>query len=404
MMREFIISPMHTFIYEWDEAGQSWSTPYYYEIAETGEGYMLTTDNGATGTLEQDGQIINDDVVLELSQYGDPNIASNGWNLKSNPYSAALDWDAVWTRESTYFADLNSTIYILNDGNHNYSSYNAQTGSGLGMTKDVQVGQGFWVQSAAASWPSVNTFTLKPEDRVHSNAAFLKDVASGTLSLTVQGNNSTDLLNIMFRDYGTAGYDKFIDVYKWDSPYDEATEMWTIAEDQSKLSSNVLGPLGNTHQEVPAAFRCTATGEYQITASDMKSFEGSVEIYIEDLLTGGEWHNLVENPTYTFTASANDPLNRFVIHFFGITGVANPETAVEDIRIWSDRTSAYIVNNGDEVIKEYVVYDMTGREVKRGTLLNSTLNKIHVAETNAYFVVKAITNDRVYSEKVLITK
>jgi hypothetical protein len=180
------------------------------------------------------------------------------------------DWDAVWTRESSSFADLNSTIYVLNDGNHNYASFNAQTSVGLGMTKDVQVGQGFWVQSAASSWPSMNTFTLKPEDRVHSNAAFLKDNASGVLSLTVQGNNSQDIFNIMFRDFGTAGYDRFIDVYKWDSPYEEATEMWTIAEDQSRLSSNVQGPLGNTHTEIQAAFKCSAMGEYEITASDIK--------------------------------------------------------------------------------------------------------------------------------------
>ena len=230
------------------------------------------------------------------------------------------------------------------------------------------------------------------------------DNSFGTLSLTVQGNNSQDIFNIMFRDYGTAGYDRFIDVYKWDSPYEEATEMWTIAEDQSRLSSNVQGPLGNTHTEIQAAFKCSATGEYEIAASDIKSFEGSVEIYIEDLLTGGEWHNLIDNPVYTFSATPNDPQNRFVFHFFGITGVENPVTEVADIRIWSNRTDAFIINNSVEVIEEYVVYDMMGREVKRGTLPNSTLNKIHISETSAYFIVKAITKDRIYSEKVLITK
>ena len=66
-------------------------------------------------------------------------------------------------------------------------------------------------------------------------------------------------------------------------------------------------------------FKCGEDGQYTITASQVESFEMGTEIWLEDLQTGSEWQNLVENPEYTFSATPDDPQDRFIIHFFGLT-------------------------------------------------------------------------------------
>ena len=63
------------------------------------------------------------------------------------------------------------------------------------------------------------------------------------------------------------------------------------------------------------------------------------------------------------------------------------------------------VNRGKETIKEYVAYDLMGRELHRGTLPNSTVNKVTIGDVSGYYIVKVTTKEgRIYNEKVYITK
>jgi hypothetical protein len=46
-----------------------------------------------------------------------------------------------------------------------------------------------------------------------------------------------------------------------------------------------------------------------------------------------------------------------------------------------------------------------GRELHRGTLPNSTVNKVTIGDVSAYYIVKVITKEgRIFTEKVYITK
>jgi hypothetical protein len=219
----------------------------------------------------------------------------------------------------------------------------------------------------------------------------------------VSGNESADILLIAFREDATSGYDRFRDADKWESYSEAATEAWTVSSDMKKLTQNILPTLGNTHVSVPMSYECHADGEYTITASDIESFESNVEIYLEDLVSGGEWYDLVQNNIYTFTGSPDDPEERFVVHFFGVTGL-DDQDAISAVQIYSHDHNAYIVNKGNEMIEEYVVYDMMGRELQRGTLPNSTVNKVFIGEVSGYYVVKVLTGTRFYSEKIYINR
>jgi hypothetical protein len=275
------------------------------------------------------------------------------------------------------------------------------------MTKYVQVGQGFWLQYAQSPYVGNGNITvnLQPSDRFHSTAAFLKNAIVDQLTLTATGNNSSDVLAIAFRENASPDYDMFMDAEKWESYWETATEIWTKSADQKSLTHNILPVLGNNATvSVPMSFECHAAGEYSVTASDIESFQNYVEIYLEDLVAGGEWHNLVNNNTYTFTGNPDDQQNRFIVHFFGPTGIDDP-AASKSIRIYGYHQDAYIVNRGQETVKEYVAYDMMGREIHRGTLPNKTMNKVTIGDVSAYYLVKVITKEgKVYTDKVYITK
>ena len=241
--------------------------------------------------------------------------------------------------------------------------------------------------------------------REHFSGPVLKnELEYSRLRLTADGGLTKDELIIGFMEEATPGYDGRLDGLKWNSWVEGATEISTVDESQNELTLNNLPPLMNDMISVPMNFKCSKPGGYIITASDLETFTIPTEIFLEDLVTGGEWHNLVENPIYAFAGSPEDPQARFVVHFFGSFGVEEPgESPMQGISIYSYGRDAYILNDMNEKIKEYVIFDMMGREVQRGSLPNATLNKIPVNHRAANYIVKVITEENVYSEKIFIS-
>jgi len=101
---------------------------------------------------------------------------------------------------------------------------------------------------------------------------------------------------------------------------------------------------------VPMHFSCGYNTEYSLSFFDIESFEYGTEIWLEDKQVGGDWVSVNDNPDYTFTATPDDLEDRFVIHFFGPTGV--DEFGIENtVNIYSYRQNAFVRNNTNEVIK-----------------------------------------------------
>ena len=80
-------------------------------------------------------------------------------------------------------------------------------------------------------------------------------------------------------------------------------------------------------------------------------------------------------------------------------GAAGPMEA--GFPIWVNGT---ILNQGTERMKEYRIYDMLGNLIMKGSLDNSSLNRIFVGYNTAYYAVEVVTDKSVYTGKVLITK
>jgi hypothetical protein len=351
---------------------------------------MLSTVDATNHTLNMTGKLLTGAITSAPLQHG----GTNNLDLLSNPYPSALDFSLFYAVNA---AGISNKYQVYNPATGTYQFF-ITTGGGT-LTKDIQVGQGFFVETL-----NTNPATFNNTMRVHSTAGFLKDSYANQLRLNLNGNGYEDATFIYFKDEGTWGYDEMHDVYKWWSMQSDASEIWTVANDNAMLSMNSLPTLGNGMVSVQMNFKCGAAGTYSISAENIGSFEAGTEIYLEDIVAGGEWYNLVENPVYEFTGDPSEIQNRFIIHFFGPTGIEDP-TSASAVRIYGYGQEAYIVNSGKETIKNYTAYDMMGRELHSGTLPNNSVNRVWVSNVSGNYIMKVSTKEgRIYTDKVYITK
>jgi hypothetical protein len=339
--------------------------------------------------------------------------AGNGLFLFSNPYACGLRTDLFyndnaarinpifWTWENdptdnygTWFFDEEETFeWIVTLG---FGSANGIVGPGQGF-----FGQYFVLNNVR----TLSAWNLTDNERVHAHTPILKTTPINFLRLLAEGNYSKDEIIVRFTANSTPGFDAEREIENWPSMSGNATEIHTYAGDHELTMNSLPNLIPGQMTSVPMYFKCGAEGAYTISAINIESFESGTEIWLEDLQTGAEWYSLNDNPVYEFSGSPDDDTERFIIHFMGPTGLDDPQADISAVRIYGYGQDAYIVNRGQETIKEYVAYDMMGRELHRGTLPNNTVNKVTIGDVSAYYIVKVITKEgRIYTDKVYITK
>jgi hypothetical protein len=406
-LNSFNLADNYTYAYAFDNTLSDWVNVWEdtYAVPST-KGLALSTSTNTSYFLSMTGKLISG--VINTSN-GDAGNAL-GLNCISNPYPSGLSASSFLETNYASNADAGADIWAWEGANNgdggNYANYNYDAGEGtLGLTSGIlRIGQGFFVELMEGGSSGYFNFSLS--QRVHSNSILLKDEQANLLRLYVRGNNFKDEALVLFKENGSSSYG-FGDSEKWPSMYENATQAWTVTADGKNVAINTQASLGSEVVSVPMSFACGTDGEYTIEAATLSTFEAGTEIYLEDLQIGGEWYDLMENPVYTFNGSPDDLEARFILHFFGPTSVDDPDgiAARPDVRIYGYGQDAYIVNKGNETIKEYVAYDLMGRELHRGTLPNSTINKVRISNVSAYYIVKVITKEgSVYTDKVYIQK
>ena len=396
-LEEFILDGVSTYAYEWDETieinigSEPWvNLSSLTDEIFTGKGIGIATNDHLPHTLEMTGALITGDKSSPSLTYSENYI-----ELISNPYPSALDFDAFYAntgndaviQQKNWVWDAAAEIYL------------ARTVTG--GVQYIQVGQAFFVETLGAG-----TVSYKNTNRVHSNEAF-RDAIPNVLTVNIFGGqeNYRDEMIVMFTENATSGYDIEIEAKKWESQNNDATQIRSIAEDNTELSINVLPAesLYSGMTSVPMHFSCGYNTEYSLSFFDIESFEYGTEIWLEDKQVGGDWVSVNDNPDYTFTATPDDLEDRFVIHFFGPTGV--DEFGIENtVNIYSYRQNAFVRNNTNEVIKMVSIYTLSGELVQEVNTVDLKLSKFWVSNNMGYYVVRVITDKNVYTNKVFISK
>ncbi len=390
----FNLSAGNTYAYEWDETEatasgwQNISDNSY--VVNTGAGIGLSANDNTNYTLNMTGELMTGSISSPSLTY-----SNNHNELISNPYPSAIDFDGLASDNSSV---VENKYWIWNPAGNTYIARAA----GSGGSQYIQVGQGFFVETKSGG----GTFDFTNTRRAHSNDAF-RSVTTNILTVIATGGQEgyEDEMIVRFDETATSGYDIEIEAEKWASQNSDATMIKTIAEDNTELAINVLPTesLNNGMTSVPMHFNCGYVTDYSLSFYDMESFETGTEIWLEDKQTGEDWISINNNPDYSFTATPDDEEDRFVLHFFGPTGV--DEFGVENsIAIYGYRQHAFVKNNSNEVIKEVKIYTLAGELLREMQTVDLKLNKYWVSDKLGYYVVRVVTNNNVYTGKVFISK
>ncbi len=393
-LEEFILDGAPTYAYEWDESVPNTADAWVNLNSLTDEIYSamgigLSTIDNTNHTLEMTGELITGNVSSPALTF-----SNNHYELISNPYPSAIDFDALYTANSGV---VNNKFYLWNPAGNSWVEY----AGGAGGAQFIQVGQGFFVETHTGG-----TFDFTNNERTHSTVAFRETMAN-ILNVKVEGGMAgyQDDIVVRFDEEATSGYDINMEAEFWASQNPDATSLRSMADGNIQLAINVL-PLQSLYSgdmlSVPLIFTCGYTAEYSLTFTDVASFDLGIEIWLEDKLTGGDWISINNQPEYIFNASPEDASDRFVLHFFGPTGTE--ELAGPTIDLYSFGQYAYVRNNTEEAIKEIRIYSLSGALMNQAHTPDQKFLKLWVDDQMAYYVITVITDQQVYTKKLFISK
>jgi hypothetical protein len=294
----------------------------------------------------------------------------NGWNLIGNPFPASLDMTAL-----AFDATVSNTVKLWDGTNYVDAS--------VGLSSVLPAGQGFFAYTTAGA-----NFHFDLAARTTATAAITK-VSNNVLKLRASNEDYEDLTYVIMEKNATANFDLKYDSYKKFTFVDNVPQMYTIAEDGSKLSLNSVSTLEET---MPLNFRAlNGSGMFTIEAVETGSYS---TVILEDTFTGITTNLLTDS--YTFNYNSTDDDARFVLHF---APLSVEENAFNGVNVYSiDNT--ILVNISAANASEIVIYDMLGQEITR-TVANLGKNTVTVDDDN-YYLVSVIFDNNIVNAKVFV--
>jgi hypothetical protein len=231
----------------------------------------------------------------------------DGWNMLSNPYPSAIDWDAAgWTRTGT-----DQVLYIWNPASNQYATYVGGIGTN-GGSQYIPSSQSFWVRAVAPS-PAVGlTETVKSaQDPSYMHA--VQNPVPYLLKLKLTTANGTDETVIRFDAGGSDTFDIGYDALKLASTDTLAPYIASTLDSVMDYSINTLAPL-TADRVVPLKVFRRNNGTFTLARDSASNMPASACIMLEDLHTG------VVTPfpsggSYSYWHTGGDTSVRFLLHF-----------------------------------------------------------------------------------------
>lgn len=386
--------------YAWDEPTEMWLnrkvSANNINSFVPGKGYLVAYQDISANKIFGSYTFNSGTITVPITGPGFPGKSSNGIhagsNLIGNPYPSSIDWKSTDLNKNNLINNNGYMLYIWNDAFQNYGTYSSGTsgdGGTLGVGRFIPPLQGFFVMTQGGG-----SFVFNDGARVHSNQLYLKSGNEEGFRLSVQAPESAGKDEILL-DFGHEANQGGAD--KWYSMSDKAPSLW-LPSYEKEYSIRFFNSVED-NPLIPVAFKAGVTGEYSISAGFNTA--GYTSVKLKDLLNGNT-HDLSANPDYTFTANVGDDVNRFVL-VFGTLGLDNPEAASE-IQVYVHAGTLYL-NSSSATPAEVKVYNLTGQLVMEGKAGGNTLTTMNAAQLGTgVYLVNAVTDEKVFSRKVVITK
>jgi hypothetical protein len=270
-----------------------------------------------------------------------------------------------------------------------------------GSEKYIQVGQGFFVETKQHDV----SVQFNNNHRVNKAVVFRDNVPNKLIIKALGGlDGYEDKLSIRFDNNATDGYDIDIEAVKRNSHNGDATMIRSKAEDNTDLSINVLPleMLEDNTTSIPILFNCGYNTDYNLFFSGVESFETGVEVWLEDIVSGGDWIKISSSTSYTFYATSQDDEERVFIHFLRPT-LVNEKISKGNIKIFAHEQFAHVQNISAEIIDKIMIFNMSGELIHSCNTVNENNSRHKITQSCGCYIVKVITNRSVYSDLIFVS-
>lgn len=340
-----------------------------------GKGYLVeyaaADTKSFTGTLNKDN--------ISVSNLAISSGINRGWHLLGNPFTSAL----AWNNGNWALSNIAATAKIWKESTAAYVDIAAGTGI-------IPALNGFMVQVATGT----GSLTIPAAARVHNTTAWYKSSENPSILLMandLSGQTAQESI-IRFTNEATTGFDPAFDSH-FLAGY--APQFYSVAGNEM-LSTNALPEAGGSVQ-VPFDFIKNEGDNFTIEAKTITEIKGPV--FLKDLKTGAS-QDMTLNPVYSFTSAEGDNQNRFLLRFsnvgIGETRAGNP------ITVFSSNNEIFVVGKTGIDKGNVFVYNMMGQLMAQQGLSGGGRTKISMDVSPGYYLVKVITGENTYSEKVFI--
>lgn len=373
--------------YQWSEASNTWintrkDDDTWNEAFETtftlGKGYLVAYASNTTKYFRDSLNVI-DVPVSGLANTTGKTYA--GWHLLGNPFPCAIKWgQGTWNKS----AGIGAFAQVWNG---DAASYKVLAGEGI-----IPAMNGFMVYTSSSG----GSLTIPADARLHSDSSWYKSSDPEQIVLTAKDmeNGYYQESVIVFQPGAKQGFDNQEDC-RYLGGY---APLFCSMADQTRLALNTL-PMESAHQEIPLYFRKNEAGSFRIILT--QSIPGS-KVMLTDLLLS-KTINLSDVREYSFTSSANDAPNRFVLNYAPV-GMEEGGQFGPAVSIYNSTDKVIIKSNdGSPVIGNVLVFNMLGQVVTEKPI-SGTMESFTINAPNGYYIVKLVTSGNILTRKVLVQR
>jgi hypothetical protein len=375
-----------------------------------GRGYFLRA--GANDTLNFSSIQLNNG-SMQLSCTRTAGVASEGFNLVSNPYPSYLNWDEVIK------TNIGNTIwYRSHDGtNMVFDTYVAGANGGIGTSLNGQTIskllpplQSFWVRVNAGS--STGSLTLNNSMRAHfssygGSTAGLKTMELGQrlfLRMNLWQQDKKDQLILYVNQEASNAFDAFDGEKMMQT---SGLQCYTKVGTKNVVINGLNA--AKLKQEVPVIVEIPTSGICSLSIENLEIDKGLV--WLEDKQENVKLA-LDSGVVYEFYANAGLNEERFVLHFdlISLEHLSNLHDLVSDAdfcekgpRVYAEAAGVVVIDvaASTQSVSAIEIKDATGKVVYSGALTDQQ-TKIQLQQANGIYYVALNSEKGIEVHKVFV--
>lgn len=311
------------------------------------------------------------DLVYNTSDDGVPNA---GFNLVSNPYPSAINYDAFIGSN----ADITGAIYLWDDegsddvghtnSNADYliaNSIGAVSGTNASWDGNIRSMQGFFVKATSAG-TLYFADTMRVSGNNDAGGFFRKQTQpSNNIMLSLAGAGSSSNALIGFREDATFGEDRLYDAvkFKGNSP----VQLYSYINDSEYAIQGL--PVIESTVVVELGFDISEAGNYKLSL-ETETYASKVYLLDNVLSTKVEISN---GGTYQFESESGMNNRRFsLILQEGLIGGLN-NTFSPDVKVYTSAESMRFEMSNGQNIDYLTIVDLRGKVLYEKSVTDTTI-------------------------------